>query len=139
MFDEMTELLTARKDFIRECPDYVQGVDYMISPKGKCYFSPDGLDKAVKDTRMPEFAKLNEKWLSGEEELSTRKYVMNALRARHTFEKGKDYDVITNSETGEKEVVVLKDGRILANSRYTDGLHEAIELKEGITTSLMMM
>lgn len=136
MFDEMTELLTARKDFIRECPDYVQGVDYMISPKGKCYFSPDGLDKAVKDTRMPEFAKLNEKWLSGEEELSTRKYVMNALRARHTFEKGKDYDVIINSETGEKEVVVLKDGRILANSRYTDGLHEAIELKEGITTSL---
>lgn len=136
MFDEMGDLLTARKEFISECPDYVQGVDYMISPKGRYYFSPDGLDKAVKDSRMPEFAKLNEKWLSGEEELSVRKYVMNALRARHSFEKGKDYDVITNSETGEKEVVVLKDGRILANSRYTDGLHEAIELKEGITTSL---
>lgn len=136
MFDEMGDLLTARKEFISQCPDYVQGVDYMISPKGRYYFSPDGLDKAVKDSRMPEFAKLNEKWLSGEEELSVRKYVMNALRARHSFEKGKDYDVITNSETGEKEVVVLKDGRILANSRYTDGLHEAIELKEGITTSL---
>lgn len=136
MFDEMGDLLTARKEFISQCPDYVQGVDYMISPKGRYYFSPDGLDKAVKDSRMPEFAKLNEKWLSSEEELSVRKYVMNALRARHSFEKGKDYDVITNSETGEKEVVVLKDGRILANSRYTDGLHEAIELKEGITTSL---
>ena len=136
MFDEIGDLLTAKKDFISECPDYIQGIDYMVSPKGVYYFSPDGLDKAIRDNRMPEFSKLNERWLSAEEELSTRKYVMNALRARHAFEKGKDYDVITNSDTGEREVVVLKDGRILANSRYTDGLHEAIELKEGITTSL---
>lgn len=136
MIDTIVELSTKRKRFIEESHDYERGIDYTISPGGKFSLTPVGLDKAIGDKRIPEFEELYNNWIGTEEGLSLRKHIMNAVTARHLLQKGKDYEVRTNSTTGCDEVVVLKDGRVQENSKFTDGLHEAIELKEGILTSL---
>lgn len=136
MIDTIVELSTKHKSFIEECEDYERGIDYTLSPGGKFSLTPEGLDKAINDKRMQEFKDVYDYWMGTEEGLSLRKHIMNAITARHAFTKGKDYEVRTNSTTGDDEIVVLKDGRVQENSRFTDGLHEALELKEGILTSL---
>ncbi len=56
-------------------------------------------------------------------------HLNNALKAKEHFKKDKDY-VVTN---GEVLIVDEHTGRILAGRRYNEGLHQAIEAKEGVT------
>ena len=56
-------------------------------------------------------------------------YLNNAVRAKELFKKDKDYVVMK----GEVLIVDEHTGRILAGRRYNDGLHQAIEAKEGVT------
>lgn len=55
-------------------------------------------------------------------------YLDNALRAYALFKKDKDYIVRGN------EVVIVDDftGRLMEGRRYSEGLHQAIEAKEGV-------
>lgn len=55
-------------------------------------------------------------------------YVDNALRAQYMFRRDKEY-VVQNGE-----VIIVDDftGRLMPGRRYSDGLHEAIEAKEGV-------
>jgi len=55
-------------------------------------------------------------------------YVDNALRAQYMFRRDKQY-VVQNGE-----VIIVDDftGRLMPGRRYSDGLHEAIEAKEGV-------
>ncbi|MGW0536234.1 preprotein translocase subunit SecA [Streptomyces sp. NPDC003032] len=53
----------------------------------------------------------------------------NALKAKEHFKKDKDY-VVTD---GEVLIVDEHTGRILAGRRYNEGVHQAIEAKEGVT------
>jgi preprotein translocase subunit SecA len=55
-------------------------------------------------------------------------YLDNALRAQYLFKRDVDYVV-----QGD-EVVIVDDftGRLMPGRRYSDGLHEAIEAKEGV-------
>ncbi|MGB2970368.1 MAG: preprotein translocase subunit SecA, partial [Candidatus Nanopelagicales bacterium] len=55
-------------------------------------------------------------------------YLNNALKAKELFKKDKDYVVID----GEVLIVDEHTGRILAGRRYNEGLHQAIEAKEGV-------
>ncbi len=71
------------------------------------FYSPDGIDAA---------------WAH---------YVILALRAHYFFERGRDYQV----EAGKAEEIVLIDSRsqrLAPGRRYSDGLHQAIEQKEGV-------
>ncbi|MDX1663725.1 MAG: preprotein translocase subunit SecA [Candidatus Promineifilaceae bacterium] len=56
-------------------------------------------------------------------------YLDNALRAEYMFHRDKQYVV------QDGQVVIVDDftGRLMAGRRYSDGLHEAIEAKEGVT------
>ncbi|GGK48961.1 protein translocase subunit SecA [Streptomyces flaveus] len=56
-------------------------------------------------------------------------HLNNALKAKEHFKKDKDYVVID----GEVLIVDEHTGRILAGRRYNEGLHQAIEAKEGVT------
>ncbi|WP_235882652.1 preprotein translocase subunit SecA [Streptomyces apricus] len=56
-------------------------------------------------------------------------HLNNALKAKEHFRKDKDY-VVTD---GEVLIVDEHTGRILAGRRYNEGLHQAIEAKEGVT------
>ena len=52
----------------------------------------------------------------------------NAIKAKELFKKDKDYVVMN----GEVLIVDEHTGRILAGRRYNDGMHQAIEAKEGV-------
>ncbi|MGE0820209.1 MAG: preprotein translocase subunit SecA, partial [Candidatus Nanopelagicales bacterium] len=55
-------------------------------------------------------------------------YLNNALRAKELFRRDKDYVVMN----GEVLIVDEHTGRILSGRRYNEGMHQAIEAKEGV-------
>ncbi|GAA3591705.1 preprotein translocase subunit SecA [Kineosporia mesophila] len=55
-------------------------------------------------------------------------YLNNAVKVKELFKRDKEY-VVTN---GEVMIVDEHTGRILAGRRYNEGLHQAIEAKEGV-------
>lgn len=55
-------------------------------------------------------------------------YLNNAIKAKELFKGDKDYVVID----GEVMIVDEHTGRILAGRRYNEGMHQAIEAKEGV-------
>lgn len=67
--------------------------------------------------------------LYGSENIRTIYHLQQALRAHALFTRDKDYVV-----TGDGEVVIVDEftGRLLAGRRYNEGLHQAIEAKEGV-------
>ena len=56
-------------------------------------------------------------------------YLDNALRAHVIYKKDKDYIV----KQGEVIIVDEFTGRLMYGRRYSEGLHQAIEAKEGVT------
>ncbi len=67
--------------------------------------------------------------LYGTENIRTIYHMEQALRAEALFKRDKDYVV-----TGDGEVVIVDEftGRLLKGRRYNEGLHQAIEAKEGV-------
>ncbi len=55
-------------------------------------------------------------------------YLNNAIKAKELFHRDKDYVVMN----GEILIVDEHTGRMLAGRRYNDGMHQAIEAKEGV-------
>jgi len=55
-------------------------------------------------------------------------FLNNSIRAKALFKKDKDYVVIK----GEVLIVDEHTGRILSGRRYNEGIHQAIEAKEGV-------
>ncbi|MET0467289.1 MAG: preprotein translocase subunit SecA, partial [Aeromicrobium sp.] len=55
-------------------------------------------------------------------------FLNNAVKAKELFKKDKDYVVID----GEVLIVDEHTGRLLEGRRYNEGLHQAIEAKEGV-------
>src|SRR5690242_14812581 len=53
----------------------------------------------------------------------------NSIKAKELFRNDKEYVVMD----GEVLIVDEHTGRILSGRRYNDGLHQAIEAKEGVT------
>src|SRR3546814_20060226 len=56
-------------------------------------------------------------------------FMNNSIKAKELFRKDKEYVVMD----GEVLIVDEHTGRMLAGRRYNDGLHQAIEAKEGVT------
>ena len=56
-------------------------------------------------------------------------FLNNSIKAKELFRKDKEYVVMQ----GEVLIVDEHTGRMLAGRRYNDGLHQAIEAKEGVT------
>ena len=67
--------------------------------------------------------------LYGSENIRTIYHLQQALRAHALFHRDKDYVV---SQDGEVVIVDEFTGRLLAGRRYNEGLHQAIEAKEGV-------
>ena len=55
-------------------------------------------------------------------------YLNNAIKAKELFQRDKDYVVMN----GEVLIVDEHTGRMLAGRRYNEGMHQAIEAKEGV-------
>jgi len=60
-------------------------------------------------------------------------HVYAALRARHLYNRDQHY-VVQKGEDGSPEVVIVDEftGRLMSGRRWSDGLHQAVEAKEGV-------
>ena len=67
--------------------------------------------------------------ISSEENIGIEHYVKQAVRAKEFMHRDVDYVV----KDGEILIVDEFTGRILMGRRFSDGLHQAIEAKEGVT------
>ncbi|MBI2021272.1 preprotein translocase subunit SecA [Candidatus Daviesbacteria bacterium] len=63
-----------------------------------------------------------------EKDFSTLHHIEEALKAKTLFQKDKDYVV----KDGEVIIVDEFTGRLMYGRRYSEGLHQAIEAKEGV-------
>jgi preprotein translocase subunit SecA len=97
-------------------------VHYEVDEKRKTVILTDkGVDKLEKILGIDN--------LYGSENIRTIYHLEQALRAQTLFHRDKDY-VVTND--GEIVIVDEFTGRLLAGRRYNEGLHQAIEAKEGV-------
>jgi preprotein translocase subunit SecA len=67
-------------------------------------------------------------------ELNLAHHLIQALRAKELFVKDTDYIVKVSEETRKKEIVIVDEftGRLMEGRRWSDGLHQAVEAKEGV-------
>eukprot|EP00931_Biecheleriopsis_adriatica_P045181 TRINITY_DN258_c0_g1_i1.p1 TRINITY_DN258_c0_g1~~TRINITY_DN258_c0_g1_i1.p1 ORF type:complete len:992 (-),score=294.14 TRINITY_DN258_c0_g1_i1:162-3137(-) len=59
-------------------------------------------------------------------------YVLNAVKAKELFQMGEQYII----RDGKVAIVDTFTGRVLEGRRWSDGMHQAIECKEGIDVSV---
>ena len=108
-------------EFSRLVPRLTAGTDYEVNEKKRTIgILEPGVEKV-------------ENWLGIDnlyESVNTPLvgYLNNAIKALALFKKDKDYVVME----GEVLIVDEHTGRILAGRRYNDGMHQAIEAKEGV-------
>ena len=60
-------------------------------------------------------------------------YIINALKAKELFQRDQEY--IVNKADGSISIVDAFSGRVLDGRRFTDGLQQSIEAKEGVVVS----
>lgn len=95
--------------------------DYIVDEKGKnVVLTEQGTEKVEK------FLKIDN--LADPENGALQHGIIAALKANYIMKKDKDYVV----KDGEILIVDEFTGRILPGRRYSDGLHQAIEAKEGV-------
>jgi preprotein translocase subunit SecA len=65
--------------------------------------------------------------------ISLMHHVYAALRARHLYNRDQHY-VVQKGEDGKPEVIIVDEftGRLMVGRRWSDGLHQAVEAKEGV-------
>jgi preprotein translocase subunit SecA len=96
--------------------------DYEVDEKRKTVILTDsGVDRIEKVLGIEN--------IYASENIRTIYHLEQALRAQTLFKRDKDY-VVTND--GEVVIVDEHTGRLLAGRRYNEGLHQAIEAKEGV-------
>jgi len=138
--DEVDSILIdeARTPLIISAPSVTSGTAYAQFSKvvrqltKDKHFETDEKRKTVilTDAGVEKIEKiLGIKNLYGSENIRTIYHLQQALRAFALFHRDKDYVV-----TKEGEVVIVDEftGRLLAGRRYNEGLHQAIEAKEGV-------
>ena len=98
-----------------------EGVDYTVDEKAKTV--------APADSAVPKIEKLvGVKNLYDPENIEMSHCFTAALRAKALMKRDRDYVV----KNGEIIIVDEFTGRLMEGRRYSDGLHQAIEAKEGL-------
>ena len=98
-----------------------EGTDYTVDEKAKTV--------APADTAIPKIEKaLGIKNMYDPENMEMSHCFMAALRAKALMKRDRDYVV----KDGEIIIVDEFTGRLMQGRRYSDGLHQAIEAKEGL-------
>ncbi|MFR8317807.1 MAG: preprotein translocase subunit SecA, partial [Catenibacillus sp.] len=112
---EMTKMAAIMGEEIEETGDFI------VDEKEKAInLTEDGVHKVEKFFRIEN--------LADPENLEIQHNIILALRAHNLMARDKDYVVKDN------EVLIVDEftGRIMPGRRYSDGLHQAIEAKEGV-------
>lgn len=107
-------------DSKEETDDLYEG-DYIVDEKAKtATLTPSGIKKAEQYFQIDN--------LSDVENTTVAHHINQALRARGIMQRDVDYVV----KDGEVIIVDEYTGRLMFGRRYNEGLHQAIEAKEGV-------
>lgn len=114
------------KVFARAVRRLTKGEDYLVDEKLKSVeILEPGIDKIERITSIKD--------LYAAENIRLVHFLEASLKAKALFEKDKDYVVKPNAE-GHGEIILVDQftGRLMMGRRYSAGLHQAIEAKEGV-------
>ncbi|WP_195986283.1 preprotein translocase subunit SecA [Clostridium sp. D53t1_180928_C8] len=118
MGDKSTKFYNVADNFVKTL---VNEKDFTVDEKANAVLlTEDGIIKAEKYFGIENYA--------DSQNLELQHYVTQALKANYTMRSDKDYMVKDN------EIVIIDEftGRLMEGRRYSDGLHQAIEAKEGV-------
>ena len=114
--EELNKLEALTAEYVEET------VDYLVDEKRKASnLTEKGNAKAEAYFHVDN--------ISDPEHMELMHYIQQALKARNNMKRDIDYVV---SEDGQVKIVDEFTGRIMEGRRYSDGLHQAIEAKEGV-------
>jgi preprotein translocase subunit SecA len=102
-------------------PKLIQDIDYIVEEKHKtATLTEEGVSKTEKLLGLPN--------MYDPEHLETIHHVYQALRAHTLYKRDVEY-VVKNGE-----VIIIDEftGREMPGRRWSDGLHQAVEAKEGV-------
>ncbi len=111
-------------DFYRVADFFAKSLsqdDYTVDEKtNSVILTDEGIEKAEKFFHIENYADA--------ENMQVQHHVVQALKANYTMKRDKDYMV------KDDEVIIVDEftGRLMEGRRYSDGLHQAIEAKEGV-------
>jgi preprotein translocase subunit SecA len=101
-------------------PKLEKNADYEVDEKNKnIILSEDGIDRAQEMLKVKDLFDIETQYAH---------HLLQALKAKELFTKDTDY-VVRNDE-----VMIVDEftGRLMEGRRWSDGLHQAIEAKEGV-------
>ena len=97
----------------------------------QCILNEEGIDRAEKLVGVDSFYK-------NPAHMEWPHLIETALRAHHVYERDKHYVVVQpkrpDGSAGEPEVIIVDEftGRLMPGRRWSDGLHQCVEAKEGL-------
>ena len=101
-------------------PQLIKDTDYEVDEKNKnVILTEDGIDKAQELIGVKDLFDISTQYAH---------HLLQALKAKELFKLDTDY-VIKN---GEVVIVDEFTGRLMDGRRWSDGLHQAVEAKEGV-------
>ena len=101
-------------------PQLEKNKDYEVDEKNKnVILTEDGIDRAQNILQIQDLFDINNQYAH---------HLLQALKAKELFHLNTDY-VIKN---GEVMIVDEFTGRLMEGRRWSDGLHQAVEAKEGV-------
>lgn len=102
------------------------GQDFEVKEKEhQCILSEDGIERAQKLAGVDSFyTGANMEWPH---------HIETALRAHNLYKRDKEY-VVKEDDDGKPGIIIVDEftGRLMAGRRWSDGLHQAVEAKEGL-------
>lgn len=101
-------------------PKLAKDVDYEVDEKNKnIILTEEGIDKAQEFIGVDDLFDISTQYAH---------HLLQALKAKELFMKDTDYVV----KDGEVVIVDEFTGRLMDGRRWSDGLHQAVEAKEGV-------
>ena len=116
--EKSTKFYNVADNFVKQL---LAETDYTIDEKANSVMLTDsGVAKAEKAFGLDNYADA--------EHLELQHYITQALKANYGMKRDKDYMV------KDDQVIIVDEftGRLMEGRRYSDGLHQAIEAKEGV-------
>ena len=101
--------------------------DYTVDEKHRtAALTEEGFDKAARLLGLPNIYDIAT--------IEWKHHVEQAVKAHALYLKDRDYVVKRNDATNQDEVIIVDEftGRLMPGRRWSDGLHQAVEAKEGV-------
>lgn len=116
--NESTQLYSKANQFVKS---FKNEEDFTIDEKAKSVALMDqGVEKSEKYFNIDN--------LADPENMELNHHILQALKAQHLMKRDVDYVI----KDGQVVIVDEFTGRLMFGRRYSDGLHQAIEAKEGL-------